>query len=205
MIGPGTEVISGEGLICTAGRHRYARPFHLPPAGRVAIAAGITTMIGGGTGSATGTWATTCTPGPWNIMRMLQAAEGLPINLGFLGKGNSSLPELLEDQVKAGACGLKLHEDWGTTPAAIDECLRWPTPYDVQVAIHTDSLNEAGFVEDTIRPSRGRHDPHLPHRRRRRRPRAGHHQDLRGANVCPPAPTPRGRTRSTPSTSISTC
>ena len=122
----------------------------------VAIAAGITTMIGGGTGSATGTWATTCTPGPWNIMRMLQAAEGLPINWGILGKGNSSLPELLEDQVKAGACGLKLHEDWGTTPAAIDECLAVADAMDIQVAIHTDSLNEAGFVDDSIRAIKGR-------------------------------------------------
>ena len=113
-------------------------------------------MIGGGTGSATGTWATTCTPGPWNIMRMLQAAEGLPINWGVLGKGNSSLPELLEDQVQAGACGLKLHEDWGTTPAAIDECLAVADAMDIQVAIHTDSLNEAGFVDDTIRAIKGR-------------------------------------------------
>jgi urease subunit alpha len=122
----------------------------------VAIASGVTTMIGGGTGSATGTWATTCTPGAWNIMRMLQSAEGLPVNIGFLGKGNNSLPELLEEQIRAGACGMKLHEDWGTTPAAIDCCLSVADRYDVQVAIHTDTLNESGFVEDTIAAFKGR-------------------------------------------------
>ena len=119
-----------------------------------------------------GTNATTCTPGPWNIARMLQAAEALPVNLGFLGKGNASRPEALGEQIGAGACGLKLHEDWGTTPAAIDSCLRVADEYDVQVAIHTDTLNESGFVEDTHRGDQGPHDPHLPHRGRRRRPRA---------------------------------
>jgi urease subunit alpha len=156
VIGPGTEVIAGEGMICTAGGLDTHIHFICPQQVEVAIAAGITTMIGGGTGSATGTWATTCTPGPWNIMRMLQAAEGLPMNFGFLGKGNSSLPELLEEQIKAGACGLKLHEDWGTTPAAIDCALAVADKYDVQVAIHTDTLNEAGFVEDTIAAFKGR-------------------------------------------------
>ena len=121
-----------------------------------ALMSGVTTMIGGGTGSATGTWATTCTPGPWNIVRMLQAAEGLPINVGFLGKGNGSLPKPLVEQIEAGACGLKLHEDWGTTPAAIDCCLTVADEYDIQVAIHTDTLNESGFVEDTIAAIKGR-------------------------------------------------
>jgi urease alpha subunit len=156
VIGPGTEVISGEGLICTAGGIDTHIHFICPQQVEVAIASGLTTMLGGGTGSATGTWATTCTPGPWNLMRMLQAAEGLPINLGFLGKGNGSLPELLEDQVRAGACGLKLHEDWGTTPAAIDCCLGVADRFDVQVAIHTDTLNESGFVEETIAAIKGR-------------------------------------------------
>src|SRR5436305_8340336 len=156
VIGPGTEVISGEGLILTAGAVDTHIHFICPQQVEVAIAAGTTTMIGGGTGSATGTWATTCTPGPWNIQRMLQAAEGLPMNLGSLGKGNGSLPGPLEEQVRAGACGLKLHEDWGTTPAAIDTCLAVADKHDVQVAIHTDTLNEAGFVEDTIAAIKGR-------------------------------------------------
>ncbi len=156
VIGPGTEVISGEGMICTPGGLDTHVHMICPQQVEVAVAAGITTMIGGGTGSATGTWATTCTPGPWNIMRMLQAAEGLPVNWGILGKGNSSLPQLLEDQVRAGACGLKLHEDWGTTPAAIDDCLSVADEMDIQVAIHTDSLNEAGYVDDTIRAIKGR-------------------------------------------------
>jgi urease subunit alpha len=156
VIGPGTEVIAGEGMICTAGGIDTHIHFICPQQVEVALASGITTMIGGGTGSATGTWATTCTPGPWNLMRMLQAAEGLPVNLGFLGKGNNSLPELLDEQIRAGACGLKLHEDWGTTPAAIDGCLSVADRHDVQVAIHTDTLNESGFVEDTIAAFKGR-------------------------------------------------
>jgi urease subunit alpha len=156
VIGPGTEVIAGEGLICTAGGVDTHVHMICPQQVEVALASGITTMIGGGTGSATGTWATTCTPGPWYIMRMLQAAEGLPVNWGVLGKGNGSLARPLEDQVAAGACGLKLHEDWGSTPAAIDSCLKVADRHDVQVAIHTDSLNEAGFVEHTIRALKGR-------------------------------------------------
>ena len=142
---------------------------------------GVTTMIGGGTGPAHGTYATTCTPGPWHIHSMLAAAEAFPMNLGFLGKGNASLPEPLREQVHAGAIGLKLHEDWGTTPAAIDNCLAVADEMDVQVAIHTDTLNESGFVETSISGVQGPHDPHLPHRRRGRRPRAGHHQGLRRA------------------------
>jgi urease subunit alpha len=156
IIGPGTEAIAGEGMILTAGGIDTHIHFICPQQIEVAIAAGITTMIGGGTGPAAGTNATTCTPGPWNMSRMLQAAEAFPMNLGFLGKGNASQPEALVEQVEAGAIGLKLHEDWGTTPAAIDTCLGVADDYDVQVAIHTDTLNEAGFVEDTIAAFKGR-------------------------------------------------
>jgi len=156
VIGPGTEVIAGEGMIVTAGGLDTHVHFICPQLIETAIASGLTTLIGGGSGPATGTWATTCSPGPFNIERMLQAAEGLPINLGFTGKGNSSLPEMLELQIKAGAVGLKLHEDWGTTPAAIDCCLSVAEKYDVQVAIHTDTLNESGFVEDTVAAFKGR-------------------------------------------------
>ncbi|AFY77807.1 MAG: urease subunit alpha [Hydrococcus sp. C42_A2020_068] len=150
IIGPATEAVAGEGMILTAGGIDAHIHFICPQQIEVAIASGITTMIGGGTGSATGTKATTCTPGAWNIYRMLQAADAFPVNLGFLGKGNSSQPEGLAEQIVAGAIGLKLHEDWGTTPAAIDTCLSVADEYDVQVAIHTDTLNEAGFVETTI-------------------------------------------------------
>ena len=150
VIGPGTEVIAGEGMILTAGGVDTHIHFICPQQIETAIASGITTMIGGGTGPAAGTNATTCTPGVWYLARMIEAAEAFPMNLGFLGKGNSSKPEALREQVVAGAMGLKLHEDWGTTPAAIDTCLRVAEEYDVQVAIHTDTLNEAGFVEDTI-------------------------------------------------------
>ena len=150
LVGPGTEAIAGEGQILTAGAIDAHIHFICPQQIEEALMSGVTTMLGGGTGPATGTNATTCTPGPWNIHRMLQAAEGLPMNLGFLGKGNGSLPNPLEEQVRAGAMGLKLHEDWGTTPAAIDCCLGVAEKMDVQVAIHTDTLNESGFVEDTI-------------------------------------------------------
>jgi urease subunit alpha len=150
VIGPGTEAIAGEGMILTAGGIDSHIHFICPQQIEVAIASGITTMIGGGTGPAAGTNATTCTPGPWNIHQMLRAADAFPMNLGFLGKGNASQPAALEEQVKAGVMGLKLHEDWGTTPATIDTCLDVADRYDVQVAIHTDTLNEAGFVESTI-------------------------------------------------------
>ncbi|PLZ92764.1 urease subunit alpha [Fischerella thermalis CCMEE 5196] len=150
IIGPGTEAVAGEGMILTAAGIDAHIHFICPQQIEVAIASGITTMIGGGTGPATGTNATTCTPGPWNIYRMLQAADAFPVNLGFLGKGNTSQPQGLVEQILAGAMGLKLHEDWGTTPATIDTCLSVADDYDVQVAIHTDTLNEAGFVEDTI-------------------------------------------------------
>lgn len=156
VIGAGTEVIAGEGLILTAGGLDTHIHFISPTQVETALYSGITTMIGGGTGPADGTNATTCTPGQFNIERMLEAAEELPMNLGFLGKGNSGNLETLEEQIKAGACGLKLHEDWGSTPAAIDYCLSVCDQYDVQASIHTDTLNEAGFVEDTIEAFKGR-------------------------------------------------
>ena len=156
MVGAGTEVIAGEGRIVTAGGVDTHIHFICPQLVREAISAGLTTLVGGGTGPATGTNATTCTPGAWHLHRMLEAAEAFPVNLGFLGKGNASRPEPLREQIEAGAIGLKLHEDWGTTPAAIDCALSVAEEYDVQVAIHTDTLNEAGFVEDTIRAFRGR-------------------------------------------------
>jgi urease subunit alpha len=155
-IGAGTEVIAGEGMIITAGGIDTHIHFICPQQIEEALMSGVTTMIGGGTGPATGTFATTCTPGPWHIHRMLQAADAFPMNLGFLGKGNASLPEPLREQVQAGVIGLKLHEDWGTTPAAIDNCLSIADEMDVQVAIHSDTLNESGFVETTIGAFKGR-------------------------------------------------
>src|SRR6201996_3457838 len=155
-IGAATEVIAGEGMIVTAGGVDSHIHFISPQQIDEALASGVTTMLGGGTGPATGTNATTCTPGPWHMERMLQAADGWPVNLGFLGKGNASLPAPLIEQVKAGAIGLKLHEDWGTTPAAIDNCLSVADDTDTQVAIHTDTLNEAGFVETTLAAFKGR-------------------------------------------------
>ena len=150
IVGPSTEVLAGEGKIVTAGGIDAHIHFIAPQQIYEALSSGITTMLGGGTGPATGTNATTCTPGAWNLARMLQAADAWPVNFGFLGKGNASSPQPLVEQVMAGAIGLKLHEDWGTTPAAIDNCLTVADQYDVQVAIHTDTLNEAGFVEDTV-------------------------------------------------------
>jgi urease subunit alpha len=156
VIGPGTEIIAGEGNILTAGGIDTHIHFICPQQVEDALMSGVTTMIGGGTGPAAGTNATTCTPGPWNVARMLQAADGLPMNLGFLGKGNASLPAALVEQVRAGCLGLKLHEDWGTTPQAIDTCLAVAEKHDVQVAIHTDTLNESGFVEDSVAAFKGR-------------------------------------------------
>ena len=156
VIGPGTEILAGEGMVVTAGAIDSHIHFICPQQIDEALASGVTTMLGGGTGPATGTFATTCTPGPENIARMLQAAEAFPMNLGFLGKGNASRPEALRQQVQAGAIGMKLHEDWGTTPAAIDNCLAVAEETDTQVAIHTDTLNESGFVEDTIAAFKGR-------------------------------------------------
>ena len=155
-IGPGTEIISCEGHIVTAGGIDSHIHFICPQQIKEALCSGITTMLGGGTGPATGTFATTCTPGPWNIARMLQAADAFPMNLGFLGKGNAALPAALHEQVQAGVIGLKLHEDWGTTPAAISNCLDVAEASDVQVAIHSDTLNESGFVENTIAATQGR-------------------------------------------------
>lgn len=156
IIGPGTEIIAGEGRILTAGGFDSHIHYICPQQIDDALHSGITTMLGGGTGPAHGTLATTCTPGPWHIGRMLQAADGLPMNLAFAGKGNASLPAALTEQVLAGACSLKLHEDWGTTPAAIDCCLTVADELDVQVMIHTDTLNESGFVEDTVSAIKGR-------------------------------------------------
>ena len=156
VIGPGTEIIAGEGMIVTAGGIDSHIHFICPQQIEAALASGVTTMLGGGTGPATGTFATTCTPGPWHIHAMLKAAEAFPMNLGFMGKGNASLPAALDEQIEAGACGLKLHEDWGTTPAAIDNCLAVAERHDIQVTIHTDTLNESGFVEDTIAAFKGR-------------------------------------------------
>ncbi|HEY4774352.1 MAG TPA: urease subunit alpha [Xanthobacteraceae bacterium] len=156
VIGPGTEVIAGEGKILTAGGFDAHIHFICPQQVEDALMSGITSMLGGGTGPAAGTNATTCTPGPWHIARMIQAADAFPVNLGFAGKGNASRPAALEEMIKAGACALKLHEDWGTTPAAIDCCLGVADDYDVQVMIHTDTLNESGFVEDTIKAFKGR-------------------------------------------------
>ena len=156
VIGPGTEIVAGEGCIATAGGIDTHIHFISPQQCEDALMSGVTTMLGGGTGPAAGTNATTCTPGTWNVSRMLQAAEGIPMNLGFLGKGNASRPEALDEQIEAGCIGLKLHEDWGTTPAAIDCCLTVADRHDVQVAIHTDTLNESGFVEDTLAAFKGR-------------------------------------------------
>jgi urease subunit alpha len=156
IIGPGTEIIAGEGMIVTAGGIDTHIHFICPQQIEEALMSGVTTMFGGGTGPATGTFATTCTPGPWHMERMLQAAEAFPMNLGFLGKGNASMPDALTEQIAAGAVGLKLHEDWGTTPAAIDCCLSVAEKTDTQVAIHTDTLNESGFVEASIAAFKGR-------------------------------------------------
>ena len=156
IVGPGTEAIAGEGKIVTAGAIDSHIHYICPQQIEEALASGVTTMIGGGTGPATGTAATTCTPGPWHLERMLQAAEAFPMNLLFSGKGNAALPAALEEQILAGAAALKLHEDWGTTPAAIDNCLSVCDAYDIQCMIHTDTLNESGFVEDTVAAFKGR-------------------------------------------------
>ena len=156
IIGPGTEIIAGEGKILTAGAMDAHIHYICPQQVEDALMSGVTCMLGGGTGPATGTKATTATPGPWHLQRMIEAADGLPMNLAFSGKGNASLPGGLEEQILAGACALKLHEDWGTTPAAIDNCLSVADAYDIQVMIHTDTLNESGFVEDTVAAIKGR-------------------------------------------------
>ncbi len=196
IVGPGTEAIAGEGKILTAGGFDSHIHFICPQQIEDALHSGLTTMLGGGTGPAHGTLATTCTPGPWHIGRMLQAADAFPMNLAFAGKGNASLPAALVEQVKAGACALKLHEDWGTTPGAIDCCLSVADDMDVQVMIHTDTLNESGFRREHRQGDEGPHHPRLPHRRRGRRSRARHHQDLRGgARAARPPPTRRAPSR----------
>jgi urease subunit alpha len=156
VIGPGTEIIAGEGKILTAGGFDTHIHYICPQQVDDALMSGVTSMLGGGTGPAAGTYATTCTPGPWHLGRMIQAADALPVNLGFAGKGNASRPEALEEMVEAGACALKLHEDWGSTPAAIDNCLTVAEKYDIQAMLHSDTLNESGFVEDTIKAFKGR-------------------------------------------------
>src|ERR1700732_3154216 len=156
VIGPGTEIIAGEGKIITAGGIDSHIHMICPQQVEDALYSGVTTMLGGGTGPAAGTSATTCTPGPWHLARIIQAAEGIPVNLGFFGKGNTSDPRALVEMVEAGACGLKLHEDWGTTPTAIDTCLGVAEQFDIAVAIHTDTLKESGFVENTIAAFKGR-------------------------------------------------
>ncbi len=156
IVGPGTEVIAAEGKIVTAGGFDTHIHFICPQQIEEALMSGVTSMLGGGTGPAHGTFATTCTPGPWHIARMIEAADAFPMNLGFAAKGNAATPAALEEQILAGACAMKLHEDWGTTPAAIDNCLSVADPFDVQVMIHTDTLNESGFVEDTIAAFKGR-------------------------------------------------
>jgi urease subunit alpha len=204
-IGAGTEIIAGEGMIVTAGGIDSHIHFICPQQIEEALMSGVTTMLGGGTGPATGTFATTCTPGPWHIHSMLAAADAFPMNLGFLGKGNASLPGPLREQVEAGAIGLKLHEDWGTTPAAIDNCLSVADAMDVQVAIHTDTLNESGFVEATVAAFKGR----TIHTFHTEGAGGGHAPDIIKAAACPTCcrrrPTRPCPTRSTPSTSISTC
>ena len=192
IVGPGTEAIAGEGMILTAGGIDSHIHFICPQQAEEALMSGVTTMIGGGTGPATGTNATTCTPGPWHIHRMLQAAEAIPVNLGFLGKGNASLPAALEEQITAGAIGLKLHEDWGTTPAAIDCCLSVAEATDTQVAIHTDTLNESGFVEDTIAALKGR----TIHTYHTEGAGGGHAPDIiRAAGLCNVLPSSTNPTR----------
>ena len=176
IIGPGTEIIAGEGKILTAGGFDSHIHFICPQQIDEALMSGVTTMLGGGTGPAAGTNATTCTPGPWHLARMIQAADSFPMNLGFAGKGNASRPAALEEMVKAGACALKLHEDWGTTPAAINNCLNVAEKYDVQVMIHTDTLNEMRLRRGHHQGFQGPHHPCVSHRRRRRRPRPRHHQ-----------------------------
>jgi urease subunit alpha len=179
IIGPGTEVIAGEGNIVTAGGLDTHVHYICPQQIEEALYSGLTTMIGGGTGPAAGTTATTCTPGAWHIRRMLQAADAFPMNLGILGKGNSSSPAGLVEQIQAGACGLKLHEDWGTTPAAIDCCLSVADEMDVQVAIHTDTAQRERFCRKYHRSLQGQNHSQFPHRRGRRRACSRHHQSVR--------------------------
>ena len=198
IVGPGTEAIAGEGKILTAGGFDTHIHFICPQQIEEALMSGVTSMLGGGTGPATGTFATTCTPGPWHIARMIEAADDFPMNLGFAGKGNASKPAALVEQVEAGACALKLHEDWGTTPAAIDCCLSVADDHDVQVMIHTDTLERIGLRRGHDQGLQGPHHPRLPHRGRGRRPCARHHPVAGLANVLPSSTNPtRPFTRNT--------
>ena len=206
VIGPSTEVIAGNGKILTAGAIDCHVHLICPQILEVSLASGVTTVIGGGTGPAEGSRATTVTPGPWNLARMLAALDEWPVNFALLGKGNTVSEEGLWEQLRAGAAGFKLHEDWGSTPAAIDACLRVCDAAGVQAAVHTDTLNEAGFVESTIAAVGGPDDPRLPHRRRRWRARAGHNQGGRRSQfpalLDQPDPPSYGQHAST---STSTC
>ncbi len=175
IIGPGTDVIAGEGKILTAGGFDTHIHFIAPQQIEHALMSGVTSLLGGGTGPSSGTNATTCTPGPWHMARMIEAADQFPVNVGFSGKGNAALPGALIEMIEAGACALKLHEDWGTTPAAIDNCLSVADDYDIQVMIHTDTLNESGFVEDTVKAFKKPDDPCLPYRGCRRWSRSRYH------------------------------
>jgi urease subunit alpha len=204
-IGAGTEIIAGEGMIVTAGGIDSHIHFICPQQIEEALMSGVTTMLGGGTGPATGTYATTCTPGPWHIQRMLEAADAFPMNLGFLGKGNASLPEPLREQVRAGAIGLKLHEDWGTTPAAIDNCLAWPTRWTCRWrSTPTRSTNPASSKTRSP-PSRAAPSTPSTPKARAAATRRTSSRSPACPTCCPRRPTRRGPTRSTPSTSTSTC
>ena len=206
MIGPSTEILAGNGKILTAGAVDSHVHLICPQLLDEALAGGVTTIIGGGTGPAEGTKATTVTPGAWNLGFMLQALDSWPVNVALLGKGNTVSADALREQLVAGASGFKLHEDWGTTPAAIDACLRVCDEAGVQAAIHTDTLNEAGYVQSTLAAIAGRTIHSVPHRGRGRRPRARHHhRRRRSPTCCRRRPTRPARTRSTPSTSTSTC
>ena len=206
VVGPSTEIIAGNGRIVTAGAIDCHVHLICPQIMDEALGGGITTMIGGGTGPAEGSKATTVTPGAWHLARMLEALDTWPMNIALLGKGNTVSAECMWEQLRGGASGFKLHEDWGSTPAAIDACLTVADAAGVQVALHSDTLNEAGFVEDTLGAIKGRGDPRLPHRGRRRRARAGHHHRRRRAQRAAQFHQSRpARTPSTPSTSISTC
>ena len=204
VIGPGTEIIAAEGMIVTAGGIDTHIHFICPQQIEEALNSGVTTMLGGGTGPATGTFATTCTPGPENMARMLLAADAFPMNLGFLGKGNASQPQALRQQIDAGAIGLKLHEDWGTTPSAIDCCLGVAEETDTQVSIHSDTLNESGFVEDPMAATKGRCAPSTRKVRGADTPRTSCAWWARPIS-CRPPPTRPCPTPSTRWTSTSTC
>jgi urease subunit alpha len=205
VVGPGTEVIAGEGKILTAGGIDTHIHFICPQQIEEALMSGVTTMIGGGTGPAHGTLATTCTPGPWHLARMIQSFDAFPINLGLTGKGNASKPAALVEMIEGGACALKLHEDWGSTPAAIDNCLMVADDHDIQVMIHTDTLNEGGFVEDTVGAFKAAPSTPFTPKGRAGGMRRTSSRSAASRTSCRPRPTRRGPIRKIPSPSISTC